>query len=266
MTGWGDLALVSGASLLVVALLMAATAWAAHRAGRVSVVDVTWGLAFVAVSLVALGLGTAPVGRRLLLTALVTLWGSRLAWHIARRSRGKGEDPRYAEMLGDTSSGWLLTAVRKVFLVQGLAAWFISLPIQVAAVSTGALGWIALVGGLVWLLGVVFESVGDAQLASFKADPANKGKVMDRGLWSWTRHPNYFGDACVWWGIFLVAAEPGPAALTVLSPVLMTYFLAFGTGARLLERSMAQRPGYREYMARTSGFIPLPPKRAGRAS
>ncbi len=261
MTGWGDLALVSVGSLAAIAVLMAATAWAAHRAGRVSVVDVTWGLAFVVVALVGLALGTAPVGRRLLLAVLVTVWGLRLARHIQRRSRGKGEDPRYAEMLEKAPGSRLAYAVRKVFLLQGLLAWFISLPIQVAAVTTGGLGWLALAGALLWLLGLVFEAVGDAQLAAFKADPATTGKVMDRGLWAWTRHPNYFGDACVWWGVYLIAAHTLPGALTVLSPLVMTYLLAFGSGARLLERSMAERPGYREYMERTSFFLPLPPKR-----
>ena len=110
-------------------------------------------------------------------------------------------------------------------------------------------------------IGLGFEALGDAQLRRFKADPANKGKIMDRGLWSWTRHPNYFGDATVWWGLFLVSAEAWPGILTVLSPLAMTYFLVFRTGARLLEKEMAKRPGYREYMERTSGFFPLPPRR-----
>ena len=115
-------------------------------------------------------------------------------------------------------------------------------------------------GGSVWLVGVVFESVGDAQLAAYKRDP-DRGPVMDRGLWRYTRHPNYFGDACVWWGILLVTASAWPGVLTVLSPVAMTYFLVFATGARLLEETMMKRPGYPEYAARTSMFVPLPPKR-----
>jgi steroid 5-alpha reductase family enzyme len=253
VTGWGDLALVSGASLLALAVLMAVTALVAQRVGRVSVVDVTWGLCFVVVAVVGLALGTGELSRRALLVVLVGAWGLRLAWHIWRRSRGKGEDPRYAEMLDEAPGSRMAYAVRKVFLVQGLAAWFISLPVQVAAVAEGGLGWVA--------VGLSFEAVGDRQLAAFKADPANRGKVMDRGLWGWTRHPNYFGDACVWWGIFLVSADAWPGVLTVLSPVVMTYFLVWGTGAKLLERSMAQRPAYREYMERTSAFLPLPPGR-----
>ena len=142
--------------------------------------------------------------------------------------------------------------------------WFVSLPIQVSARRRRRASWRSRSSGLLlWLLGVTFEALGDKQLKDFKADPANKGKVMDRGLWSWTRHPNYFGDSCVWWGIWLVAASAWPGVLTVLSPVAMTYFLVFATGARLLEKHMAERPGYAEYQQRTSYFLPRPPKKAG---
>jgi steroid 5-alpha reductase family enzyme len=139
--------------------------------------------------------------------------------------------------------------------------WFVSIPLQVSAASGDGLVLVAVLGAAVWLLGVVFEAVGDAQLARFKADARNKGTVMDRGLWGWTRHPNYFGDSAVWWGLYLVAASAWPGVLTVLSPVVMTYFLVFATGARLLEKEMSKRPGYPEYQQRTSYFIPRPPKR-----
>ena len=165
-------------------------------------------------------------------------------------------------MLADAPEGQRFSyAVRKVFAVQGLAAWFVSLPVQVAAVTSRPLGWVVALGVAVWLLGVVFEALGDAQLAAFKSDPANRGAIMDRGLWGWTRHPNYFGDAAVWWGLFVIAAASWPGVLTVASPAAMTYLLAFATGARLLEQEMSKRPGYRDYMARTSRFVPLPPKR-----
>lgn len=121
-------------------------------------------------------------------------------------------------------------------------------------------GWL---GVAIWAVGMFFEAVGDAQMSRFKADPANKGTIMDRGLWKFTRHPNYFGDACIWVGMFLLAAERWPGVLTVLSPVAMILLLTKGSGAANLERHMAQRPGYRDYMARTSGFVPLPPKRIG---
>ena len=258
-----DLLVVCAAGLLTAAAAMAVTAMVARARGAVSVVDITWGLVFVAIAWVSYALGTGS-WRSLLLAVLVTLWGGRLAWHIRRRALGAGEDPRYERMLADAPAGKRFSyAVRRVFVVQGLAAWFVSLPVQVAAATDRPLGLVAAIGVAVWLVGVTFEVVGDEQLAHFKADPANRGAVMDRGLWAWTRHPNYFGDAAVWWGLWIVSAEAWPGVLTVLSPVAMTYFLAFATGARLLEREMAKRPGYRDYMERTSMFVPLPPKRRG---
>ncbi|MBD8507636.1 DUF1295 domain-containing protein [Hoyosella sp. G463] len=256
-----DFLIVSAASLLAVVVLMAITARIGFTLGRHNVVDVTWGLAFVVIAVVSAIAGTGEPARRIVVALLVSAWGLRLAWHLLQRTRGHGEDPRYAAMLESHGSGSPWVPLTRIYLTQALAAWFISLPIQVAAISDGPLGWIAFAGILLWIVGVLFESVGDHQLREFKADGANRGKIMDRGLWSWTRHPNYFGDACVWWGIFLIAADVWPGALTVLSPVVMTYFLVHATGARLLEKHMADRPGFREYQERTSYFVPLPPKR-----
>jgi steroid 5-alpha reductase family enzyme len=256
------LATAALASLVAVAVLVALTAWWSRRAGRVSVVDTVWGLFFVVIgwSVAAVAGFTA---RSLLLAVLATLWGVRLAWHIHVRSRGHGEDFRYAAMMRDIpEADRFAWALKRVFITQGVIAWFIGLPLTVAASTDRPLGLVAWVGLAVWAVGLTFEAVGDAQLRAFKADPANKGRIMDRGLWAWTRHPNYFGDATVWWGLWLIAAEAWPGVLTILSPIAMTYFLAFRTGAKLLERTMAQRPGYPEYMERTSGFFPLPPKRS----
>ncbi len=260
---------------LVVVGLMALVAQLVRTRGKVSVVDVVWGLGFVSVALVsALSGWTNAVGspsasqdgayddalhdhdlRLWLLLAMVVLWGGRLAWHIGRRSVGAGEDPRYVELM---QRGGLF---RKVLLPQGLAIWFVSMPLQVSAGAYGAIGVLTWLGVVLWLVGLVFETVGDAQLTAYKKDPA-RPPVMDRGLWAWTRHPNYFGDACVWWGIFLVAADSWPGVLTVLSPVAMTFFLVKATGARLLEKTMMKREGYPEYAARTSMFFPRPPKRS----
>jgi steroid 5-alpha reductase family enzyme len=259
MLSWTNLLAVSGLSALTVVVLMGITAFAGRRAGRVSVVDTAWGVGFVLVASVAALVGDGVPWRRLLLLALVGAWGLRLAWHMHRRNAGKGEDPRYAEMLGRERGNPTVVAIRKVYAVQALALWFVSLPIQVSAAAGAGNAAVAVVGVAVWLLGVTFEAVGDAQLSAFKANPDNTGKVMDRGLWSWTRHPNYFGDASVWWGLWLVAASAWPGVLTVLSPIVMTYFLAFATGAKLLERHLAQRPGYAAYQRRTSSFLPRPP-------
>lgn len=258
-----DFLLVSGASLLALAALQGLTFWWSRREGRVAVVDVVWGAGFVLVALVGALLGSGDLERRLLLLAIAGGWGLRLTWHLAVRIRGKdGEDPRYAKMLDGASTG---EVVRRVFVTQGLAQWFISLPIQVAVVTgppTGAAWALVAIGALVSVGGVLTEAIADRQLAAFKADASNRGKIMDRGLWGWSRHPNYFGDACVWSGIYLIAAAVWPGPLTILSPAAMVFFLVVATGARLLERQMADRPGYREYQARTSFFVPLPPKRA----
>ena len=251
-----DFLVVSGAAVAVCVVAMLLTAYAARRAGRVSVVDVTWGLALAAVALVAALLGDGPGWRRWLLLGVVAVWGLRLSWHIWRRSTGHAEEPRYTELLGSGRGGPLV----RVWIPQGAAIWFVSLPVQVAAVAGDGVGPVVVLGLLLWLVGVVFESVGDAQLAAYKRDP-QRPKVIDRGLWRYTRHPNYFGDACVWWGIWLVAASAWPGVLMVASPVAMTYFLVFATGARLLEETMMQRPGYPEYAARTSMFVPRPPRR-----
>ena len=248
-----DFLTVTAASAVVALLAMVLTAAAARRAGRVSVVDTTWGLALTAVAVVAAIIGSGDPVRRVVAVVLVALWGCRLSWHMHRRNHGADEDPRYAKILREGS------ALRKVWVPQGAAIWLVSLPVQVNAVADAALTVVGWVGVGVWLLGVVFEAVGDAQLAAYKRDP-DRGPVMDRGLWAWTRHPNYFGDACVWWGIWLVAAWPWPGLLTVVAPAAMTWFLVFATGARLLEQTMMQRPGYPEYAARTSMFIPLPPR------
>ncbi|MEP6798370.1 MAG: DUF1295 domain-containing protein [Lapillicoccus sp.] len=256
---FGNLLLVSGLSLVAVAVLMTVTGVIGARIGKVSVVDTTWGLGFIAVALVSALVGQGSGSRRLLLLALVAIWAGRLAWHIGRKNKGKPEDPRYAKMKEGKST---VAVILKVYGLQGVLIWFISLPLQVSAAAGAGVAWVVVLGGLVWLLGVVFEATGDAQLAAFKADSSNKGKVMDQGLWGWTRHPNYFGDSAVWWGLFTVAASAWPGVLTVLSPVVMTYFLVFGSGGTFLEREMSKRPGYPEYMARTSFFLPRPPKKA----
>ncbi|GGC52585.1 DUF1295 domain-containing protein [Hoyosella rhizosphaerae] len=254
----GDFVLVSALSLVAVAVLMAVTARVGFWLGRHNVVDVTWGVAFVVIAGVAGLAGSGSVSRRIVIFVLVGIWGCRLAWHLYVRTRGHGEDPRYEKLLAGSDSVWV--PIRKIYVTQALVAWFISLPIQVVAVSDGPLGWIAFAGIMLWIVGVTFEAVGDHQLRQFKARRSSRGKVMNEGLWAWTRHPNYFGDACVWWGIYLIAADVWPGALTVLSPVVMTYFLVFATGARLLEKHMQERPGFREYQQTTSFFVPLPPK------
>jgi steroid 5-alpha reductase family enzyme len=254
-TWWGLGLLAVGVS----AAAMVVTALVARRVGRVSVVDVTWGLALVAIALATAVAGTATPWRRGLVLVLVAVWGCRLAWHILTRSRGRGEDPRYEELLDGGGFG---TAVRKVFLTQGVVICLICLPLVAAAHSDVAARPLVALGVVVWGVGVVFETVGDAQLAAYRRDP-DRGPVMDRGLWGWTRHPNYFGDACLWWGIWLVGGAASgwlPALVTVVSPLAMTYFIRNVTGAKLLEKTMSTRPGWDAYAARVPLFFPRPPR------
>lgn len=258
MFSLAGLFLVVGCSFAAVVLLMVVTAIVGRVQGRVAVVDTAWSLGFVVIAVVGLVVGDGVLWRKLLFVGLVAVWAGRLAWHVSRR---KGEDPRYAKMLDQAPEGKRFAyAVRRVYATQGVAMWFVSLPIQVSAAAGPGVWWVAVVGIVVWGVGLWFEATGDRQLKRFKADPANKGGVMDRGLWAWTRHPNYFGDFTVWWGLYLVAASAWPGVLTVLSPLAMAFFLIVVTGGRLLEKEMAKRPGYPEYQQRTSFFIPRPPK------
>ncbi len=229
---------------------------------RNSVADIGWGLAFVTVAVIATALGDGPLSRRILVLAMVAVWGGRLAGFIAWRNRGKGEDPRYAEMLSKGGGHPMVKAYLKVFLLQSAIAWFVAFPVVISSFERRGPGPVAWVGVVIWAVGVFFEATGDQQLLRFKADPAHKGKTMDQGLWRYTRHPNYFGDACVWTGIFLVAAEHLPGVATILSPVAMVLLLTKGSGKPITERKMAkEKPDFAAYAARTSGFFPLPPKR-----
>ena len=259
---WPDLLQVSLTALAATVLLFGATFLIGRRIGRYNVVDVTWGLSFVVTAAIAAVLGNGDPTRRVLLLVLVAVWGLRLALHLTVKLTGGGEDPRYrAHLRNDFSAG---TVLRKIFLVQGAAAWFVALPLQLSATlgpTPRGLLPVGALGLLLWAVGLAFEAVGDHQLKVFKADPAHRGQIMDRGLWSWTRHPNYFGDACVWWGLWLVTLTGWWVALsTVLSPVLMTYFLVYATGARVAEKHMTGRPGFAEYCRRTAFFVPGVPR------
>lgn len=261
MSGFdGDAALRSLPWTVGVIVVVLAVAFACSRiVGRLNVVDTAWGLLFagVAVAGFVTSSGDGDTGRRLLLLVLPVVWGLRLAVHLGRRSVGRGEDPRYAELAAGRGPLFVFAAV---FGLQGVLALVISLPIQIGVHERGGLTPLAWAGAALWAAGLAFESIGDAQKERFMADPANRGAILDRGLWRYTRHPNYFGDACVWVGIFLVAAERWPGVLTVVSPVVMVYLLAFGSGKRVTERRMAGRPGWADYARRTSGFLPLPPR------
>ena len=251
------------------ALLLTAFA-VALKVGRYNVVDAVWGLGFVLTAMVAFATsaGHGSADRRYLLLGATLAWGARLAVYIGARSRGNGEDPRYTRLLDRAPRSRVTYALRAVFLPQAGLIWLISITVQAGMFERGGPSWLLYAGLAVWACGLAFESIGDWQLATFKSDPANRGKVMRRGLWGYTRHPNYFGDAIVWWGLFLISCGSWLGLVTVFSPVLMTFLLAGGSGKPITEKLMSGRPGYSDYVARTSGFVPLPrrsvPGRAGR--
>ena len=229
----------------------------------VSIVDPFWGTGFVVVAWLSVLINTNSNERPVLLAILTTLWGLRLSVYLLARNWGHGEDRRYVVMREHHGPQFWWVSLFTVFLLQGVILWFVSLPLQIvpAMNSTDPLGWLDLAGIIIWTVGFLFETIGDWQLAQFKRDPANAGRVMDRGLWRYTRHPNYFGDICVWWGMYLVAAAGG-AGWTILSPVLMSFFLMRVSGVTLLESTIVdRRPDYAAYKARTNALFPGAPKR-----
>lgn len=229
-----------------------------------SIVDIFWGTGFVITNWVYFAL--TPDGfpaRKWLLGILVTLWGLRLSLHILRRNWGHGEDYRYQTWRKEAGPNWWWRSFFRVFLLQGFLMWIISIPLLAAQFSSAParLTLLDFLAVLVWAIGFFFEAVGDWQLARFKANPANKGKLLSAGVWRYTRHPNYFGDAAQWWAYFIFALAAG-AFWPIYSPILMTFFLVRVSGVFLLEKTLKNnKPGYAEYMQTTSAFIPWPPKR-----
>jgi steroid 5-alpha reductase family enzyme len=228
-----------------------------------SIVDITWGLGFVVVAWVVRMQGDTNTTRQWLLVAMVTIWGLRLGGHLFLRNHGQPEDYRYRAMRKRFGDRFPIISLVTVFLLQGVLMWVVSLPVQLGQVSdTPDVGVIAAIGVVVWMVGLFFETVGDFQLSRFKRDPSNEGKVLDTGLWRYTRHPNYFGDCCAWWGIAIVAAESATGAWGIIGAVVMTVLLLRVSGVALLEKSLSKRkPDYQAYVDRTSAFVPMPPKR-----
>lgn len=242
-------------NLLVVSVIMFLLWLVSLRINDVSIVDIFWGAGFVIIAVVTF-LSAAPVSpRSVLLVVLVTAWGLRLAVYLAWRKAGEGEDRRYRAMRDRHGKGFQFSSLFVVFGLQAVIMWIVSIPIQVGQFGLGKLGWLDACGVAIWACGWLCESIGDWQLARFKSDPRNKGRVLDTGLWRYTRHPNYFGDFLVWWGLYLIAAAAG-AWWTIFSPLIMSVLLMRVSGVTLLERSMEDRPGYREYVARTNAFFP----------
>lgn len=228
-----------------------------------SIVDIFWGTGFVITYWVSTWINPAELSTRgLLLGVLVTLWGLRLSIYIFVRNHGQPEDFRYAAWRSEAGQSWWWRSFFKVFLLQGIILWIVATPLVAAqtALST-PLKCTDFTGAALWLIGFIFEAGGDLQLSRFRSNPTNKGKLLTTGLWSLTRHPNYFGDAAQWWGFWLIAFAGG-AWWTVFSPLLMTFLLMKVSGVAMLERTLTKtKPGYEEYIARTSEFFPWLPKK-----
>jgi len=226
-----------------------------------SIVDIFWGLGFIAIVWFGLALADGSLPRKLLVYSLTTIWGLRLALHIGIRNWGKPEDFRYAAWRQESGKNWWWFSFFKVFLLQGVLMWIVSVPLLAAQTPAmpKALTWLDYFGASLWTFGLLFESISDLQLLRFKSKPENKGKLLTTGLWKYTRHPNYFGEAMLWWGYYLIALAAG-AWWTVFSPILMTWLLLRVSGVAMLERTMKLKPGYEEYMQKTNAFFPGRPK------
>jgi steroid 5-alpha reductase family enzyme len=224
----------------------------------VSIIDSLWSILFLAAASIYVQQTGASSPRAQLMLALVAAWALRLAIYLTVRNWGKPEDFRYQKIRAGNQPNFTFKSLYLVFLLQALLAWLVSLPLLAAATSSVDLNWLDYVGALIAIFGLLFETIGDWQLSRFKANPASQGKVMDRGLWRYTRHPNYFGECCVWWGFYLLAAAGG-GWWSAVGPLLMTVLLLRVSGVALLERSIVKRrPEYRHYIEQTNAFIPGP--------
>lgn len=256
--------LTTFAIALLLALCMMTLVWLLSLVRRdAGIIDIFWGLGFVVVAWFYFLTSDAMTVRKVLTVALVSLWGLRLSLHILVRSIGRGEDYRYQDMRKRHSRNFALWSLFAIFLLQASILWFVSAPLLVAqhAVQPDELTWLDAAGTVLFAIGFLFETVGDLQLARFKNDPGNSGRVMQSGLWRYTRHPNYFGDTVVWWGLFLIALSAPGSLWTIASPILMTFLLLKVSGVSLLEKSLSEtKPEYGAYARRTSAFFPWPPQ------
>lgn len=225
----------------------------------VSVVDSLWSLFFLLGAIIYIDAAGAG-WREGFLLALVMVWALRLSFYIAWRHRGQDEDARYQDIRENNQPNFALKSVYLIFGFQALLAWIISIPLFAALQNPSGFGWLELLGISLWLAGMFFEAVGDQQMYDFKQNPDNHGKVMNHGLWGYTRHPNYFGEFLIWWGYFAFALGSG-AWWTIVSPLIMSILLLKFSGVALTEKKMSDRPGYREYIASTNAFFPGPPSR-----
>ena len=255
---------VYGFNLLVILVIMTALWLVSLYLQNASIADIFWGLGFVLIAWLTFFRADGYAGRKLLICILVTVWGMRLSLHIARRNIGQGEDRRYRAWRAEHGNRFWWVSFFTVFGIQGVLLWLISLTIQAGQLSPvpPRIIWLDLLGLLIFLAGFFFEALADLQLSRFQSDPQNRGRVMQTGLWAYSRHPNYFGETLVWWGLFLITLATPMGLWTVISPITITFLLLKVSGVTLLEKTMVDtRPKYREYINRTSAFFPWFPKK-----
>jgi steroid 5-alpha reductase family enzyme len=227
---------------------------------RNDIADVLWGTGFIVAAVTAVFSGSEIGLRAWIVFILVLVWGTRLTVHIYIRNRGKPEDARYRKWREDWGEHAAIQAFFKIFMLQGMLMLVVSLPVIYIIVSRdSALRQLDLLGIAVWLTGFLFETIGDRQLARFKKRPSSKGKIMTEGLWSWTRHPNYFGEVTLWWGVYIIALSVKNGWLTILGPLTITLLILKVSGIPLLEEKYKDNPEFQAYKRRTSAFFPLPP-------
>jgi steroid 5-alpha reductase family enzyme len=255
---WATLAVAA----VTVFLYMSAAFAVALARKRNDLADIAWGVGFILVALVTALINGPLTARKVVILLMVILWGVRLAAHIGLRNLGQGEDFRYAQWRKDWGDAWVIKSFVNVFMIQGLFMWLVSLPISMAnATDAGGFGALDVIGILTWAFGLAFEAIGDAQLSAFRKDARNKGQIITTGLWRYTRHPNYFGEATLWWGLWLVALSAPWGWAGILGPLTITYLLRFVSGVPMLEKRTAGRPGWENYKRRTNAFVPWLPKK-----
>jgi steroid 5-alpha reductase family enzyme len=247
---------------IIIAIYMTVWFFIAQIKRRNDVADIAWGTGFIIIAITALLVTDRITSRGLLSFFLVMLWGLRLATHIYMRNRRKSEDPRYRKWKEEWGKHAVLRAFLQVFLFQGFLIVIISLPVTFIIMSGEIpVGIFDLLGVGIWLMGFIFEAVGDYQLLQYKRDSSHKGKIMNQGLWTYTRHPNYFGEVTLWWGMYLIALSVQQGWMTVLGPLTITFLILKVSGIPLLEDKYKDNPEFQKYKRRTSAFFPLPPRK-----
>ncbi|MDY6837001.1 MAG: DUF1295 domain-containing protein [Thermodesulfobacteriota bacterium] len=228
-----------------------------------SIADIFWGLGFVMIAWLSFFLTDGYVVRKMLIVSLTSIWGIRLFLHILLRNKGKGEDPRYVAMRKSRGKKFWWVSLFTVFLLQGFLLWVVSMPLQLGQLAPlpAAFTWLDGLGLFIWTVGFTFEAVGDWQLARFLKNPENRGSVMNRGLWAYSRHPNYFGESLIWWGVYVIALAAPGTFWGIIGPATITFLLLKVSGVPMLEETLREQPEYRAYIEKTSAFFPWFPRK-----